>query len=69
MFVSLKWIIFLLNLFKGHFHHCVPVEVKAGERLSVFQDLHWGTFLWLGFLCGGEELRRKKKHLKYLKIS
>ena len=49
------------HLPEGHFHHCVPVEVEAGDGLSVFQHLYRGTFLWLGFLCGGKELHKKDK--------
>lgn len=45
------------HLPEGHLHHRVPVEVEAGDGLSVLQHLHRGTFLWLGFLCGGEELQ------------
>lgn len=47
-------------LSKGHFHHCVSGEVEAGDSFSVLQHLHWDTFLWLGFLCGGKELKKAR---------
>lgn len=49
-------------LSKGHFHHCVSGEVEAGDSFSVLQHLHWDTFLWLGFLCGGKELKKARNN-------
>lgn len=45
------------HLSEGHLYNCVPCEVEAGEGLPVFQHLYWDAFLWLGFLCGWEELQ------------